>query len=119
MTTPGSNNAHRTQRRRHRRTARGGTRIECLRGTMGLGRNLAVSLINVSEIGACLVLREELNAGQEVEVHFVAASGGRTKLVAVVVWVSPASNTTYTTGLQFRTPLSYSLLQDVSRSPTF
>ena len=49
-----------------RRPARGRVRVVCQKGAMGLGVNLAVALLDVSESGARLILSGPLQRGQEV-----------------------------------------------------
>src|SRR5256885_2178544 len=43
-----------------RRAPKGSTRVTCRRGSLGLGPNLALSLLDVSETGARLLVKEPL-----------------------------------------------------------
>src|SRR5438128_2163012 len=54
--------------RRHsrRQPPKGSVRAFCRKGTLGLGPNIAVRLLDLSEGGAQLVVSEELQPGQEV-----------------------------------------------------
>lgn len=104
------------QRRRSPRfTARLSTRLSFRRGSLGLGANLALRLLDVSEWGARLIVSLELPVGQEVQAGFL----GSTILHEVVrngtvVWQIAAMDGTFCTGIQFEKSLDYSTLQDVS-----
>jgi hypothetical protein len=53
-----------------RRKAKQSTKVVCLKGCLGLGGNIASSVLDVSEAGACLIVKELLKPGQDVEVTF-------------------------------------------------
>ena len=59
-----------------RRKPRGGTRVVCRKGALGLGPNMALSLLNLSEWGVCLLVGEWLTRGQEVGVVLSAPGLG-------------------------------------------
>ncbi len=90
--------------------------VSCLRGSMGLGPNLAVSLLDLSEGGAGLVLREPLPEGEEVELTLEPVGSGRTvRLLAEVVWCEPAEGDRHRAGVRFRAPLGHAELFDLVR----
>jgi hypothetical protein len=70
------------RRSSQRRTPRGMPRMECRRGYLGLGPNLAEKLLDISQTGARFLSTTELPAGVEVEV--VVISYGRPKPVKVL-----------------------------------
>ncbi len=101
-----------------RRLPRGSSKAICRKGTLGLGPNLALSLIDLSETGVQLLLREPLPAGQEVEVCLLAPGSPRkVKLTGRVVWSAPAANNSCWVGIRFDKFLSYSAVQEISRIP--
>src|SRR5205809_965252 len=72
--------------------ARGGSKSICRKGALGLGANIALALLDVSETGARLRVKEALRPGQEVEVSLQGPGGGReTKMLGQVVWSIPAT----------------------------
>lgn len=104
-------------KRRSRRCAvRGTTRLRVYRNPLGLGPNIASTLLDLSETGLRVVLKESATVGQEVEVNLEsAATGLTTKTSAVVVWVIPSSDGGFVVGLRFQKTLSYSDLQAMTK----
>jgi hypothetical protein len=91
-----------------RKPPKRGVNAECRRGQMGLGRNLFVSIINISEGGICLVLNEELVQNEVAEI--VLSGVGRSKplkLLAEVRRVDTNEEGNFVTGFRFRTRISY------------
>lgn len=60
-----------------RRPARHGAQVEFRRGATGLGQDLAIELVDVSEDGACVHLKESVTPGDEVEVAVGRPLGGK------------------------------------------
>ena len=109
-------NAARNRRTSCRRAPKGGTKVLCYKGRMGLGENVALSLLDVSEAGACLVVKAELPVGQEVEVHFEGPAQRRpVKAAAVVIWAVAAADRGWCVGLRFERRLPYADLLPVAR----
>jgi hypothetical protein len=102
---------------RNRRLApKGGTKVACFNGTMGLGANLALLLLDVSETGARLTVKACLELGQAVEVQLTAPGKGRPfKLAAVVTWSAPAGEQDWCLGVRFDKRLRYIDLMDLCR----
>jgi hypothetical protein len=108
-------NAAHNRRTSCRRTPKGGTKVRCFKGLMGLGENVALSLLDVSEAGACLVVKGELPVGQEVEVHFEGPAQRRpAKAPAVVIW-AVAADRGWCVGLRFERRLPYADLHPLAR----
>ena len=105
---PVPHNPPKPNKRRSRRGAsKTSTRLRVYRTTMGLGTNIASSLLDLSETGLRVVLKETVTIGQEVEVNLESAATGRTlKLPATVVWIVPATNGTFVVGLRLLKTLS-------------
>jgi PilZ domain len=96
------------QRLTRRRQARSGAKVEFRRGTMGLGRDLAVSLIDVSEDGLRVRLTAEVKPGEEAELLVSRPGGGKAlKTAAEVRWCMPAGDGTFLVGVRFRKRLAY------------
>jgi PilZ domain len=101
------------QRLTRRRQARSGAKVEFRRGTMGLGRDLAVALIDVSEDGLRLRLTVEVKPGEEAELLVSRPGGGKAlKTAAEVRWCMPAGDGTFLAGVRFRKRLAYRELTD-------
>lgn len=61
----------------HRRPARPRAEVEFRRGLSGLGPNLAEELVDVSDDGLCVHLKESVAPGEEVEVAVGRPLGGK------------------------------------------
>jgi hypothetical protein len=93
-------------------------RVECRRGALGLGPNLAEYPLEVSQVGMRLVVNTPLTEGEEVEVVIDAQSyGGPVKRMANVTRSVLAKNGWHCVSLQFQSQLSYEDLQRVSQPP--
>jgi hypothetical protein len=73
-----------------------------------LGPDLAVRLLDLSETGARLLVKEALEKGQEVEVTFSAPGFPRPwKVLAYLVRCEPAADGSYRAAARFQKPLPY------------
>jgi hypothetical protein len=99
---------------KERRTARrwgpkSSTKITCYKGTLGLGRNLAVSVLDLSETGIRLLIKSSLDRNQEVEIGLLSQHQSRpVKLLANIAWCVPAVDGNYCVGAAFQRSLNYS-----------
>lgn len=94
-------------RRLRRKPAKRGTGVSCRKGTLGLGKDLAVAVLDVSEEGARLLVKEEVAVGVEVEITLIGVGvNKRVVRVGVVVWCKPES-TNFSIGVKFRDRMSY------------
>jgi PilZ domain len=109
--------ASETNRRRSRRLPlNSSARIECRKGSLGLGPNLAVSLLDISENGIRMVLKAGVAKGQEVEISCQGGGSARpTRCQATVAWALPLEDGTCCVGLNFQSPLPYGLIQRLAR----
>jgi len=83
---------------------------------MGLGPNIALSLLDLSESGLRVVLKEAATVGQEVEVNLDSAAGRALKTTARVVWIVPGMDGTFVAGLRLQKSISYIDLQAFTRA---
>jgi len=108
-----------TNRRASRRVGvRESVRIECRKGTMGLGRNILKSALDVSESGIRIVVAAPLIKNDEAELYFQNMQLGRSvKRLAKVIWSLATEEGSCCAGLHFDKPLSYIELQSIARPP--
>ena len=107
----------RANRRASRRWEfRGSARVECRRGTLGLGPNLVRQALDVSETGIRLVLASPLTRGEEAEVVIHGSGVRPVKRCARVVW-SVAVEGGWQVGLAFEGVVPYHEVQDLARPP--
>ena len=91
-----------------RRKPRPSVKVACYRGTLDLGKNLAVSLVDISETGLRLVVSAELPPGQPITVLLQGPLQQRPlKLAAHVVWGAPAADGNFSIGVQLEKYLRY------------
>jgi hypothetical protein len=86
--------------RRH--SPRGKPKIALYKGSLDLGANLAVRLLDVSESGVRLLARAALDPPQEVTLTIEGMGHLRPiKTTGKVVWCVPADDGAYCMGIQF------------------
>jgi len=101
-----------------RRFPKSSTRATCRRGYLGLRPNIAFSLLDVSETGARLLVKESLAKGEEVELGLLAPGCVREfSLPGEVVWCVATAAGAHCIGVQFQKRLSYAALLDLGRLP--
>ena len=94
-----------------RKPAKRGVRAKHRRGALGLGADLAVAIVDVSDSGLCLVVSAALAKGEEAEV--VLAGVGRQKPLKAaceVRWCVPEGDAAFRAGLRFRKRIPYAEL---------
>jgi hypothetical protein len=107
----------RQRRTSPRRKPKGGTRVICRKGVLGLGPNVALSLLDLSEWGVCLLVGESLTKGQEVEVVLSAPRCPRDVCrLGDIVWSFADRDGTSRIGIRLRKRIEYTQLQDLGRS---
>jgi hypothetical protein len=96
------------RRLNRRRPAKRSVQVACRKGALGLGPNLAVAVLDLSEEGARLLLKAELPPRQEVELDLTAPGVSRPWVtMADVVRCVPVGDGTFEVGLRLRRRLSY------------
>jgi hypothetical protein len=80
-----------------------------------VGPDFALALLELSQGGACLLAREGLSPGQEVELEFTGVCQNRPLRVAGCVARSePAKDGTFKVGVRFDHNLSYAQLLNLT-----
>jgi hypothetical protein len=96
-----------------RRPPRGKAKIACFKGTMDVGPNLSVSLLDISESGVRLIVKSALDKGQDVTMTLEGIGHSRPiKASGKVVWSLQTSDGNYCVGIQLDKYLPY---QDITR----
>lgn len=100
-------------RRSHPRYApRAKVKFECRKGSSGLGANLASALLDLSQLGAKIVCKAEVEVGEEVEVTLVAPAFQKpVKVLANVMRTSDLKDGGCQIGVRFQRPISYADLR--------
>jgi hypothetical protein len=113
MTVETTTPVRRQNRRASRRLApKAQLRVECRKSVVGLGMNIAGSVLDVSETGIRLIVKAPLEKNKDVEIILTGASYvAPIKRVARVVWVLPTENDCYAAGLNFSPALDYAAFQ--------
>jgi hypothetical protein len=94
-------------RRLRRKKAKRGTALTCRRGNLGLGKDLAISVQDISEDGARLLVKEEISPGTEVEITMTGVGANkRVTTLATVAWCKVESKS-FSIGVRFRDRLPY------------
>jgi hypothetical protein len=100
---PRLKNTRRSVRRSTRRT----TKVSC-HGPMGVGPNLAVRILDVSETGVRLIVKREYPIGTEMEVALEGSSQSRpVRRKADIIWSVPTEDGNFCVGVSFRKPLLF------------
>ncbi len=88
----------------------------CRKGTLGLGPNIAVGLLDVSETGVRLLVKVALPKGQEVEVSLLPPGHAREfRLTGQVVWSQETTDGHHCVGIHFDKLLSYVAFCDLGK----
>lgn len=102
-----------------RRPVRPSSKVICYANSHGLGRNIALAVLDVSETGVRLRLKDAVKPGQEVQVVLLPPGHGREfKLPGVVVWCVAADDGSHLAGIRFEKALSYAVVQDMGKLST-
>lgn len=113
--TPSNNPRSVRKRDGKRHPPRTKVKIYCFQGAFGMGRNVALTLENLSEKGACVNTGVPLNLGQEVQVHLEGMQHPRPVVVeGRVVWAQTLEDR-HKVGVRFERPLSWKDFQLLAR----
>jgi hypothetical protein len=105
----------RNQRACRRQLPKGSTKAQATRNSLGLGPNIAVNVLDISERGVRLLLKEKLAPGHEFEVVLESAASRPVKVVAEVIWMVEAADGRFCVGARFVKPISYAEMRALSR----
>jgi hypothetical protein len=104
--------SHTTNRRAFARKLPKGTRCRCRKGMLGIGPDLAVALMDLSQVGALILLKAALEPKQRVVLElYSVASPKPVNVEARVVRCEPAAEGTCLVGVRFERNLPYAELQ--------
>jgi hypothetical protein len=99
-----------------RKAPRGIVRVECRRGSFGLGANIATGLLDLSEGGVRILCREPLKVKEKVEITFQTfAILHAIKHVGHVTWALPLENGQHAAGIEFENRLPYEDFDQLAR----
>jgi c-di-GMP-binding flagellar brake protein YcgR len=105
---PGQN-----RRQTRRQATKGKVKISCYKGSLDLGQNLALTVQDVSQGGARLILKSALKEGQEVTLLLEGMGHLRPiKVSAIVVWITAHESGGFLAGVRFEKYMPY---EDVGR----
>jgi hypothetical protein len=80
----------------------------CRRGRLGRGTNLATAVLELSQDGARLVIREALRVGEEVTLTWTCPPRlAPLRRVGAVMWFAPVPGGTFCVGIRFSKPLAF------------
>jgi c-di-GMP-binding flagellar brake protein YcgR len=99
-----------------RRKVRKSVKVECRSGALGLGANLALAILDLSDTGACLVVSQNL-PGPPAEVEIVLNGTNlrqAIKRLAYVRWQVKTEAGQFCVGVEFQKRLSYRDWQDLA-----
>jgi hypothetical protein len=96
--------------------SKGSTKVKAFRSALGLGPNIAIRALDISETGVRLVLKEELPERHEFEVILEGPSLQPFKCHANVAWCIKAEDGSFLVGAGFQKPVPYVLLSAMARS---
>jgi hypothetical protein len=103
------------KRASRRHPPKGSTRAKATRNSLGLGPNVAVNVLDVSQTGVRLLAREDVPCGQEFEVVLESAASRQVKMIAQAIWSVATADGRFCVGARFTTPLTYAAMQALSR----
>jgi hypothetical protein len=96
------------RRQSQRRRTRTSVRIQCRKGSHGLGTNVASAVLDTSESGIRLIVAQPLEPMSEVEIIFDShGMSASIKRLGKVCWQVKLENGQFCIGVQFQKKLVY------------
>lgn len=114
--SPSTPPARKNLRRARRMASKGGTKVKAYRNWLGLGPNIAIRALDISETGVRLVVKEELPDNHEFEVTLEGPALQPFKCLANVVWCVKAEDGTFLVGASFQKSVPFTLLSAMART---
>jgi hypothetical protein len=106
------------RRRCRRRPPKSRVRVTCRRGGLDLGPNLGLTVLDVSEAGIGLLVKEDVEEGREVSIGLEGQSHSRPMVrVGIVVWRKCAADGAFVIGVRFEKALPYTFVLELTREP--
>ena len=101
------------RRRDIRRATRSWAKATCRKGTLDLGGDIAMRVLDLGETGVRLVVGQQIETGQEVAVTLDAPNNIKPmRIVGDVVWSLETAERQFCVGVQFRKRIAF---KDVMR----
>ena len=115
MDTPNPTRRQSNRRSALRKPGRKSIRLQCRRGSLGLGANLAFAFADISESGVQLFARDALKLHEEVEV-ILEGYGMHTAIrrIGEVRWTAPIPEGGFRVGVRFAKFISFREVQNLS-----
>ena len=96
------------RRKSPRRKARTSVKIECRKGSYGLGPNVASEVLDVSDTGARVIVAQDLDRVPEVEITIIGYGMNKPiKRLAVIRWQVKLEDGRFCVGAEFQKRLDY------------
>jgi hypothetical protein len=109
---PQSDVSAKNRRRAMRRPPKRISKVACFKGALGLGPNLALEMLDLSERGIRMRVKEPLAPHQQVEIQLSGLSHRKpVKVAAEIVWCVPAADGSCCVGAHFARGLPYADFQ--------
>jgi hypothetical protein len=105
----------RTDQRAARQPPGGPTVARAYRDASGRGQDIAVAVLDVSEGGVRLLLREELPPGQEFLVSLEGPAAPPVTVIARLVWSVAAADANFVVGASFQAAICFADLVTPAR----
>jgi hypothetical protein len=108
ITDPKLEAKQRNRRRSMRRRPRTSVKVQCRKGSHGLGPNLAVEMLDLADSGVRVIIGQELPAGAEVEIIIVAYGiREQIKRLGYVRWQLKLENGQFCAGIELQKRINY------------
>ena len=104
------------QRLARRLKAKSSAKMQATRNWLGLGPNIALQVLDLSESGIRFMAREALEIGREFELTLEGPGTRPVRHLARVVWCVAAQDNTFVVGAKFEKYLPYPELLTLTRS---
>src|SRR4051812_48261400 len=104
------------KRRGRRQPAKTSTKVRAYRNAQGLGPNIALRVLDLSETGVRILVKEEMQVGQEFQLSFEGPGARPVKVIGNVCWCMQDGPGTFSVGAGFQKSIPYADLMTLSRS---
>jgi hypothetical protein len=110
------NLSKKNQRLARRLPAKTSSKIQATRNWLGLGPNIALQILDLSESGIRLLVREAMEVGREFEITLEGPGSRPARHLARVIWCVAAQDNTFVVGARFDKYLPYPELLTLARN---
>jgi hypothetical protein len=111
-----SGQSKKNQRMARRLQAKKSAKVHATRNWLGLGPNIAIQILDISESGIRLLLREPMETGKEFEVTLEGPGSRPNRHLAQVVWCVALPDGSYVVGAKWEKYLPYPELLSLARN---